>query len=335
VSRIISGKLHLSLETVDFAGVVSGVVESMLPAAKGKRIDIATKLAESPPPIHGDPERLKQVVRNLLSNAIKFTPSGGRVDVELRTLGEQMCLEVRDNGVGIAPDFLPHVFDRFVQADSSTTRNYGGLGLGLSIVLHIVTSHGGEVRALSPGEGLGATFVVKLPIATARALPGPARAPEPHAKVIEHRPLSGIDILLVEDQEDGRELFKAIVERAGASVTAVASVREALECFAKQLPDVLVSDIGLPDLDGFELIRLVRAFEPDRGGKVPAIAMTAHASDHDQSRVRSAGFQGYLAKPVDREALLLLIQEVAASRGNGSGSRSRAASGRRGSASLN
>jgi PAS domain S-box-containing protein len=337
VSRIISGKLHLSLEPVDFAGVASTVVESMLPAANAKRIEIATKLAESPPPIHGDPERLKQIVRNLLSNAIKFTPNGGRVDIELRAVGEQLCLEVRDTGVGIAPDFLPHVFDRFVQADSSTTRSYGGLGLGLSIVLHIVTLHGGEVRASSPGEGLGATFVVRLPIATARLLPAPLRAPDTQAKSVEHRPLSGIDILLVEDQEDGRELFKAIVERAGASVTAVASVREALECFEKNIPDLLVSDIGLPDFDGFELIRQVRAFEPERGGRVPAIAMTAHASDHDQLRVRTAGFQGYLAKPVDREALLHMIQEVApgAAKGNGSGARARPAHSRRGRASLN
>jgi PAS domain S-box-containing protein len=337
VSRIISGKLHLSLEAVDFAGVVTSVVESMLPAAQVKHIEIATNLCDSPPPLSGDPERLKQVVRNLLSNAIKFTPNGGRIAVELRSAGDELCLEVRDTGVGIAADFLPHVFDRFVQADSSTTRSYGGLGLGLSIVQHIVTLHRGEVRASSAGEGQGATFYVRLPVAPARALPVPVRAREAHATIHDLRPLAGIDILLVEDQEDGRELFRAIVERAGASVTAVASVHEALEAFAKQVPDLLVSDIGLPDLDGFELIRRVRAFEPERGGRVPAIAITAHASDHDQVRVRTAGFQGYLAKPVDREALLHLIQEVAtaSSEANGSQSRARLTNGRGGGSSLN
>jgi PAS domain S-box-containing protein len=310
VSRIISGKLHLSLGPTDIAAVVSMVVESMLPAAQDKHIEIVSRYDALLPSIHGDPERLKQVARNLLSNAIKFTPSDGRVELELYRQQDEVCLKVRDTGVGIDPGFLPHVFDRFVQADSSTTRAYGGLGLGLSIVEHIVTSHGGRVHASSEGEGRGATFLVRLPISVksqAIVLLGPpGELGRPHGALS----LAGIDILLVEDQPDGRDLFKAIVERSGARVTAVGSVREALTVFETHVPDLLVSDIGLPDADGFDLIRTVRSLDPSRGGAIPAIAMTAHVSDHDQNRVRAAGFQGFLAKPVDREALLKLIREI-------------------------
>jgi PAS domain S-box-containing protein len=311
VSRIISGKLHLALQALEFGPLVSSVIESMLPAAQAKHIEILPQIEGKLPPIQGDSERLKQVVRNLLSNALKFTPVGGRVDVILRSAGDEVWLEVRDTGVGISSDFLPHVFDRFVQADSSTTRSYGGLGLGLSIVLHIVTSHGGEVRAASAGEGCGSTFYVKLPAAPLQLLSAVTRMPDTRVRASEPQMLASLDILLVEDHADARDVFKAIVERAGARVTAVPSVKDALSVFESRVPDLLVSDLGLPEADGFDLIRRVRALHPDRGGKIPAIAMTAHASDHDQHRVRDSGFQGYLAKPVDREQLLKLIKEVA------------------------
>jgi PAS domain S-box-containing protein len=315
VSRIITGKLRLKVGTVDPAAIVHSALDSVRPAIKAKGIELTTDLDETVVAVSGDPDRLQQVVWNLLSNAIKFTPAGGRIDVSMRRDGDDVVIAVADSGLGIRRDFLPYVFDRFRQADASSTRSFGGLGIGLSIVRNLVELHGGDVRAESEGEGKGATFVVRLPVGVAREVDEvevrDAGAIEPSGS---GRELAGLSILLVEDEEDGKEVLKLTLDRFGAVTRAVSSAAEALAAFEAHPPDVLLSDIGLPGASGYELIRQVRERGAVRGGDIPAVAVTAFASEKDRARALAAGFDRHVAKPVDPADLISIIRGLVAGR---------------------
>ena len=318
VSRIISGKLRLDVAPIELEPVVAAALDTIRPAADAKNIQLQVSLDPSVGAISGDPNRLQQVVWNLLTNAIKFTPRGGHVEVRLEPVESSARITVTDSGEGISEDFLPYIFDRFRQADSTFTRSHSGLGLGLAIVRHLVEMHGGVVSAESQGRGKGATFAVSFPIAATRwsALADPQqptdwRQPEPENSL----DLAGLRIMIVDDELDARELLMAMLEQRGAEVIAVSSAAEALELLARasngSLPDVLVSDIGMPGKDGFELISKVRALKPERGGAIPAIALTGYASAEDRTRVLSAGFQCHVAKPVEPSTLARVVAELA------------------------
>jgi CheY-like chemotaxis protein len=253
----------------------------------------------------GDPNRLQQVVWNLLSNAIKFTPSAGQVKVSLKRKGSHAQIQVSDTGKGIQADFLPHVFDYFRQADASSTRAHGGLGLGLAIVRHLVELHGGTVRAESPGEGKGATFTVKLPLMKEHPKTSESR------ELFKNSPnLAGVRVLVVDDEADTRELISFVLEEYGAKATAVASAREALLALEKFRPDVLVSDIGMPHEDGYSLIRQVRARESKQGKPIPAVALTAYAREEDCKNAIQSGFQRHIPKPVEPNELVVVVGEL-------------------------
>ena len=314
VSRIITGKLRLELKPVELPRLIEAALDSVRPAADARQISIRVSLSPVAPLV-GDPDRLQQVVWNLLSNAIKFTPQGGSVEVRLGQRGGQAEIAVQDTGAGIRPDFLPYVFDRFRQAESSTTRQHGGLGLGLSIVRHLVELHGGTVAVESEGEGKGAAFTVRLPIRlgvdsgimTERRQAPADGMPFPMNTGL----LEGLHVLVLDDEADTRELLVTAIERCGARVTAVANVPDALSAVDREIPDVLVSDIGVPGEDGYSFIRKLRARGPERGGKVPAAALTAYARSEDRIRALSAGFQTHLAKPVDPGELVATIAALA------------------------
>jgi PAS domain S-box-containing protein len=313
VSRIITGNLYLDLHPVELAPVIEAAINVVRPTADAKGIKIDTEFDPDPAVVSGDGNRLQQVIWNLASNAVKFTPTGGRVTVGLHHKDSQVVITVADTGSGISPDFLPFVFDRFRQADSTTTRQYGGLGLGLAIARHIVEIHGGSISAFSSGEGKGATFTVCLPLidsVSRSSQSDSAKATEPDATS-----LSGLHILLVDDDADTLELISAALTRNNARVTAVSSAVAALEAIKLSQPDVLVSDIAMPGEDGYELIQKVRAL--DLASKaIPAVAITAYAKEEDRTRAFSSGFQGYLAKPVE---LAELIQAVADAAGRNQG----------------
>ena len=312
ISRIISGKLTLEMAVVDLTDIVASVVEAMRPVAEAKSVTVlSTPLTPGAIPVHGDGERLRQVVANLLSNAVKFTPTGGRVTVRLERVGDLARLCVSDTGQGIRGEFLPHIFERFRQADGSSTRAEAGLGLGLAIVRHIVELHNGSVRAESPGEGKGATFTVDLPIATPREDRGvDARDTSEIAGPATSR-LDGVRVLVVDDDNDSRDLFTAILTQRGAGVTAVRSVREALAAARHAPPDVVVCDIAMPGDDGFALIREVRSWPIDQGGRVPALALTAYARLEDRAQALAAGFHVHLAKPVEPRDLVEAVTRLA------------------------
>ena len=311
VSRIIMGKLRLEMRPVDWRGLVQDAVESVRPAAEAKGVYLSTLLAHEAGEVTADPDRLQQVMWNLLSNAVKFTPAGGRVEVELRREGARTALQVSDTGQGIAPEFLPHVFDRFRQADMGTTRQHGGLGLGLAIVRHLVELHGGDVTAESAGRGLGSTFTLRLPL---RSAPRVQESSEPAvmkavpvASMTGSASLAGMRVLLVEDEEDARAMLKALLEGSGASVEAVGSAAEAWSALEGVGCDVLVSDIGMPGEDGFALIGRVRGHGAARVSETPAVALTAYARDDDRERSLAAGFDAYLSKPVEPSELLAVL----------------------------
>jgi signal transduction histidine kinase len=311
VSRIITGKLRLELRPIELPRIIEAALDSVRPAADAKEIPLEVSLVPLTTPVLGDADRLQQVVWNLLSNAIKFTPRGGRVTVRLETAPGSAAIRVIDTGAGIRPDFLPYVFDRFRQAESTITRSHGGLGLGLSIVRHMVELHGGTVEVESEGDGKGSTFTVRLPIRAdlAPLAPGRTGAAEersPWDPVL----LNGVHVLVVEDEVDTRDLLAMALEQCGARVTAVASAAEALEALG-MLPDVLVSDIGLPAEDGYSLLRKVRLREPSRGGNVPAAALTAYARAEDRVRALEAGFQTHLSKPIDPSELIATVARLA------------------------
>jgi signal transduction histidine kinase len=300
VSRIVSGKLRMEPRSLDLRSVVEAGLEPVRPAAEASGVRIQVALGGEPVPVIGDSQRLQQVVWNLVSNAVKFTPDGGVVDVQLGRVENRAQLRVRDTGIGIGPDFLPHVFDRFRQATTGTTRAHGGLGLGLTIVRHLVEAHRGSVAAESEGIGLGACFTVVLPCTTDESAEEEQAAEDRFAGVSqEGSRLSGLKVLVVDDEEDVREMLRVTLEREGARVATAGSVSEAFAAFEEERPDVVVSDIAMPVADGYALMKSLRTRSPEEGGAVPALALTAYASPEDAARSRAAGFQVHLAKPID------------------------------------
>jgi PAS domain S-box-containing protein len=325
VSRIISGKMRLDVQPTDLAAVIDAAVEAIRPAAEGKQIQLRRVLDPFAGPVMGDPARLQQVVWNLLSNAVKFTPKGGKIEVRLERVNSHVEILVADTGAGITPEFLPHVFDRFRQLDASTTRRHGGLGLGLSIVRHLVELHGGTVRVKSPGEGEGSTFIVALPLSVAHLTPGEGARIHPRTEELAPADpcrddpaldLRGIRVLVVDDEPDARETLQQILEHCNAEVRTVGSAAEAMKALESWRPDVLLSDIGMPGEDGYDLIRRVRELPAERGGRTPAAALTAFARGEDRRRALRAGFQMHVAKPVDLQELATVVASLA--RGVGS-----------------
>jgi PAS domain S-box-containing protein len=307
VSRIITGKLHLEVGWVDLAVVVDGAVETVRLAATGKRITLASTVDRSGLVVSGDATRLQQVVWNLLSNALKFTPEGGRVDIRLERVGSYAHIMVSDTGQGISADFLPYVFERFRQADGSTTRRSGGLGLGLAIVRHLIEMHGGTVAAESAGLGHGATFIAALPLSV--AADAHSDASTSHGAGGERRPLEQVRILVVDDDADTRELLRAVFSQAGAEVTTVSSASEAVNALQPVQPHVLVSDVGMPDEDGYQLLRRVRA-SGWHERRLPAVALTAYAGDDHRRRALDAGYQEHVAKPLDVRRIVQLVTHL-------------------------
>lgn len=359
ISKIIRGKLRLCMQPVNAIELIKIVLETVRPQAEAKAIELKTLLDENAQMVCGDPERLQQIIWNLLSNAIKFTPNEGKVEIRLSVEGSMpevsgdledpslvpqasnpgsfACIQVIDNGIGIAPDFLPYVFDRFRQADSSSTRSYGGLGLGLTIVSHLVDLHGGKIEACSEGEGKGATFTVKIPLLERAGkdrkdkeeeeLGGQVSLspnPSTHNKLysseltLPSNPppkafLDGVQVLVVEDNNDTRDLVKMILQQSGAQVTDVASVAEAMEFLERSSCHLMVSDIGMPEEDGYQLIRKVRDFEQQQGRKIPAIALTAYTRAEERIKALTAGFQLHVSKPVEPTKLLTAVAQLVAS----------------------
>jgi signal transduction histidine kinase/ActR/RegA family two-component response regulator len=319
VARIASGKLRLEMQPVDLLAVTLAAVDVIGPSAKAKQIDIRTRLDSRTQRVLGDQQRLQQIIWNLLSNAVKFTEAGGVVEIRVSPVGKLTRLVVGDNGPGISPDFLPFVFERFRQSDASSSRRHGGLGLGLALVRDLVELHGGTVRAESAGEHRGALFTMDLPTAMSpeanddveRRSLAPGQAPS----------LAGLRVLVVEDEADSRELFAKVLTTCGADVTTAASCEEALafirESAAQNRPDVILSDLGMPRDDGFDLIRKVRALAPEEGGRIPAIAVTGYANPEDRQRALAAGFQTHLAKPIDPVAVAVAIAGAAARQADG------------------
>jgi signal transduction histidine kinase/CheY-like chemotaxis protein len=321
VSRIITGKLRLDVRQIDPLSFIDSAIEALRPAAEAKGVRLQKVLDTGVNSIAGDPARLQQVIWNLLSNAIKFTPKGGQVQVRLERVNSHIEIAVSDTGSGISPKFLPHVFDRFRQADQSTTREYGGLGLGLAIVRHLVELHGGTVRAESLGEGEGATFTVLLPLLT--VYHSEVEIARVHPKATDTPPspdcpekLDGLKVLVVDDEANTRELLSVVLTRCGAIVTTAGNVREALSSIESSRPDVLISDIGMPGGDGYELIRKVRALTAEQGGKIPAVALTAYARTEDRLRVLRSGYQMHIPKPVELTELVAVVANLSGRAGN-------------------
>lgn len=322
MSRIISGKLRLHLQRVDVREVLQSALETIRPAADAKQI--ALNLSFDPAEnnanlLLADPNRLRQVLWNLLTNAVKFTPKGGWIQVHMNHRDSQLHICVRDSGEGIEPAFLPHVFDRFRQGDASTTRRHGGLGLGLAITKTLVEIHGGSIEAHSRGQGLGALFTVSLPLravlpeketsAAPKDLPHEGLAPASDGAA--NISLQGVRVLVVDDEPDARLLIKRVLEQAQAVVHVVGSAIEAMEQIGRQLPDILVSDVGMPETDGYWLIRQLRRLDPRQGGKIPALALTAYARPEERLRILRAGFQMHTAKPIDSVELTTIVASLA------------------------
>jgi PAS domain S-box-containing protein len=316
MSRILSGRLRLDVQQVQPAEIVEAAISAAEPAATAKNVRLISDLAPRTGPVVGDPTRLQQIIWNLLNNAIKFTPSKGTVTVRMSRLDFSLQISVSDTGEGITPEFLPHVFDRFRQQDASTMRRHQGLGLGLAIVKQLVELHGGSVEAQSEGIGKGSTFVVSLPV-SASFPPEPVRVdpvtPVKHEESREEIPLPsllGTKVLVVDDDADARELLRSILAQSGASVRTAGSVDEALRQFEARRPHVLVSDIGMPGRDGYELIREIRTRDEENGGLVPALALTAFARSDDRRRAIGAGFHMHLAKPVEPAELVTVVSSL-------------------------
>ncbi|MDZ8051416.1 MAG: PAS domain S-box protein [Aulosira sp. ZfuVER01] len=306
VSRILQGKLNLNITQVDPASTIAAAVENVQLAAEAKCIQLQVQLQPNVGKICGDRNRLQQVVWNLLSNAVKFTPPNGRIEIRLASLGSQVQLQVEDTGKGISPDFLPYVFDYFRQADSTNTRKFGGLGLGLAIVRHLVELHGGTVRAESPGEGQGATFTVTLPLIQTHL-----DSYQGKKQLDEFPDLNGVKVLVVDDDFDTGDLISYFLEQLGAEVTQVRSPTEALQVLIDFQPNVLLSNIGIPEIDGYTLIRQIRAMPPELGGQIPVIALTAYTEDIQQPQNLLAGFQTHITKPINPANLALIIAQAA------------------------
>jgi len=312
-SRIVTGKVRLSRRLADLNDVVQAAVDTIRPAADSKTLHLEVTLGASPVPIDCDPDRLQQIVLNLLVNAVKFTPDGGLVQVRIELAGQRARVIVCDTGRGISPGFLPHVFDPFRQAECSTTRQHGGLGLGLAIAKQLVELHGGTLTAASKGLGEGATFVVTLPLAaaSARARPGKPALRPTDERTSRPSGLDGIRVLVVDDEVDARELVTMLLREAGAQTVEAGSVSSALAAIDQSPPDVLVSDIGMPLEDGYSLLRKLRSRPPEAGGNVPAIALTAFTRGEDVARSSEAGFARHLAKPVEPAELVTAVRQLA------------------------
>ncbi|MEH2407348.1 hybrid sensor histidine kinase/response regulator [Nostoc sp.] len=316
VSRIIRGQLRLNVSAVNLISVMEAALEAVRPLAEPKDIKLNTVLDTSVGSVYGDPARLQQVVWNLLTNAIKFTPKGGRVEVNLSVVcgeGQQTThkyaqIQVIDTGIGISSEFLPKVFERFRQADSTTTRSHNGLGLGLAIVRHLVELHKGTIFAESLGTGEGATFTVRLPLLQDNRVSRENR--EETSSLVASMPLTGLRVLVVDDEADTRNFLSFMFEEYGAIATAVASVDEALAVVEQAKPDILISDIGMSEQDGYTLIRKLRSLEPEKGGGIPAIALTAYTREEDRLETLRAGFQQHLSKPIDPTKLIAMVANV-------------------------
>ncbi|MEH2354763.1 hybrid sensor histidine kinase/response regulator [Nostoc sp.] len=309
VSRILQGKLNLNICPVSLVMVVEAALETVKLAAQAKSIQIQTLFDTNLGQVMGDPNRLQQVVWNLLSNAVKFTPTGGRVEIRLMEVGNQAQIQVSDTGKGISLDFLPYVFDYFRQSDGTTTRTFGGLGLGLAIVRKVVEMHGGNVQAESLGEGLGASFTVDLPLLV-RSEQVRGEENQSSYSETESSLLADTQVLVVDDEPDIRDLITFILQDYGVQVTAVSSAQEALQALSESIPDVLISDIGMPKTDGYMLMREVRSRSPQQGGNIPAIALTAYAGEMNQQQALAAGFQMHISKPVDPDVLVKAIADL-------------------------
>jgi CheY-like chemotaxis protein/two-component sensor histidine kinase len=323
VSRIITGKLRLEMREIELPPIIEAAMDVVRPAADAKKIRLVSALDPVAGPVSGDADRMQQIVWNLLSNAVKFTPEEGQIEVRLERKGAHVRLTVRDTGEGIEPEFLPYVFDRFRQFEGRPARAHGGLGLGLAIVRHLVELHGGTVSVASRGRGQGATFIVTLPLASRRKessggprgrLAGAGEIPQSHAPAPDH--LRDLRVLMVDDEPDARNLLGLIFTSYEAEVRDCASAAEALQILDKWRPDVVVFDIGMPVEDGYELMRKVRAREPERGGLVPAIALTAYARTEDARRALEAGYQTHIPKPVEPGELAIVVASLAGRGGN-------------------
>jgi signal transduction histidine kinase/CheY-like chemotaxis protein len=312
VSRIITGKMSLDVATLNLGSVINASVETVRPAAEAKGIHISALLDLAAEKVSGDAARLRQVVWNLLSNAVKFAPKDGYVEVRLKRADPHVEIVVADNGQGIKPEFLPYVFERFRQEDAGTNRRRGGLGLGLAIVRHIVELHGGTVHAASAGLGKGATFTVTLPIASVRDVsPGELRDKAGERLAPPNPPsLVGVRALFVDDEADARQLITMILTERGAEVRTAVSAAEALAVLEEWRPDILISDIGMPEEDGYTLMKKLRERESERGGHIPAIALTAYGRQEDRLRALSVGYESYVPKPVDPEELLAVMASL-------------------------
>jgi PAS domain S-box-containing protein len=331
VSRIVTGKLRLNIAPIELASVIQAAADSVRPAAEARGVRLGLHLCEGSAEVAGDADRLQQVVWNLISNAVKFTPGGGSVEVSLARVNGEAEIKVADTGAGIAPEFLPYVFERFRQADGAITREHGGLGLGLAIARHLVELHGGTIRAESAGKGSGSTFTVWLPLSKriTESIPTRAAAPPQASSTAEEgapshparrpAPLSGLNLLLVEDDEDSLTFLSAVLEGAGARVSHARSAAEAFEKLKLLRPDVLISDIGMAGEDGYHLLRRVRALAPGEGGRTPAAALTAYARPEDRAEALRAGYQLHLPKPVEPATLIEQVARLAG-RPDGGGS---------------
>jgi len=325
VSRIITGKLIIDRRAIEMAHVVSDAVNTVSPAADAKNIKIVTSFDTEAGPVLGDANRLQQVVWNLLSNAVKFTPKNGRIEIALRRVDSQVEISVSDSGEGISSEFLPYVFERFRQGDGKTTRLHSGLGLGLAIVRQLVELHGGTVKAHSDGPGRGATFKVRLPVLSINSVPGSDTASRDSTSIkarvmnglsLECPPrLDGVCVLVVDDDSDTRQMLKAVLSECQAHVIIAASAAEAIDEIERRKPDVLVSDLGMPEHDGYQLIKKVRGMESaDHTARIPALALTAYAKAEDRVRALASGYQVHLSKPVEPAEFVLVIADLAGRR---------------------
>ncbi len=315
MNRIISGKIRLEIQDLQLPEIVAAALSAILPSLEAKQLKLETQIDSGAGRVDGDPARIQQITWNLLSNAVKFTRPGGTIRVSVVRLHSKVEIQVSDTGQGISSEFLPHVFDRFRQADSAITRRHGGLGLGLSIVRHLVELHGGTVRAFSPGEGQGATFVVSLPVAYTHQAAGMANADhyEPAGQTSHYSDieLSGIRILVVDDEPDATELVQRVLEEYRATVVKAYSAREALQFLADREFHVLISDIGMPEQDGYQLMRHVRGLKDNPNREIPALALTAFARPEDRQQAALVGFQSHLSKPIEAGELLVLVANLA------------------------
>jgi signal transduction histidine kinase/ActR/RegA family two-component response regulator len=319
MSRVVTGKMRLDVQSVDLCDVVRRAIDTVTPAATAREIELQTSLDPQASRIVGDASRIEQVFWNLLSNAIKFTPQQGKVRVSLERVGSQVEVRVSDTGQGIEPDLLPFVFDRFRQGDASTQRRHGGIGLGLSLVKHLVEMHGGSVVAQSAGADQGSTFVVSLPLQIAPSGEGDQPlSSAPGLSLQSAAPLiADLRVLIVDDEADARSLAARMLEPHGVEVHSAAGAESALELLKRVRPDVIVSDIGMPGTDGYQFMRMVRALPDDEGGRTPAVAATAFARGEDRTKALLSGYQAHLAKPVDANELVAIVATLAGRTGRG------------------